>query len=120
MRVTNVAIHIRWTVVASSLLELKLRGAEKLAYENANISELRVVLEEDGTEIEDDSYFQTAEQDTVFLLLRASEKWLPPGIEALKAGESRVENVQCTFSAQCSPRSVCRDTNLHTRWPHCA
>lgn len=75
-------------MVASSLLELKLRAAEKLAYDtNSNISELRVVLEEDGTEIEDDSYFQTAEQDTVFLLLRASEKWSSPGVEALKAGK---------------------------------
>lgn len=73
-------------MVASSLLELQLKGAEKLSYENSNISELRVVLEHDGTEIEDDSYFQTAEQDTIFLLLRASEKWLPPGVDALKAG----------------------------------
>lgn len=72
--------------MASSLLELKLKGAEKLNLEKCNISELRVLLEADGTEIEDDGYFQTAGQDTVFLLVGSCEKWMPPGVEALNAG----------------------------------
>ena len=97
-------------MVASSLLELKLRGAEKLGYENANISELRIILEDDGTEIEDDSYFQTAEQDTIFLLLRESEKWLPPGVEALKAGKNCVFSItRCSFSVF----ACCLAFNVH-------
>lgn len=73
-------------MVAQSLLEFKLRGAEKLGYDN--VSDLRVVLECDGTEVEDDTYFQTAEKDTIFLLLKSGERWLPPGVEALKAGQT--------------------------------
>ncbi len=52
------------------------------------ISDLKVVLECDGTEVEDDTYFQAAEKDTIFLLLKSGEHWLPPGVEALKAGLS--------------------------------
>ena len=76
--------EIRKSVVAKSLLEFKVRSAEKLGYDN--VSELKVVLESDGTEVEDDTYFQTAEKDTIFLLLKSGERWLPPGVEALKAG----------------------------------
>lgn len=85
-------------MVAKSLLEFKVRGAEKLGYDN--VSDLKVVLESDGTEVEDDSYFQTAEKDTIFLLLKSSERWLPPGVEALKAGnyQSKLHSVHiCTL-----------------------
>lgn len=74
----------RKSITASSLSEFKLRGAEKLGFEN--YSNLRVVLENDGTEVEDDSYFQAADKDTVFLLLRDNESWSPPGIDTLKSG----------------------------------
>lgn len=78
-------------MVASSLLELKLRGAEKLACdESCNVSDIRVVLESDGTEVEDDGYFQTAEKDTIFILLQPGESWLPLGVEALKTALSAI------------------------------
>lgn len=78
-------------MVASSLLELKLRGAEKLEFsESCNISDIRVVLESDGTEVEDDGYFQTAEKDTIFILLKPGERWLPLGVEALKTALSAI------------------------------
>lgn len=64
--------------------EFKVRGAEKLGYEN--YYRLKAVLETDGTEVEDDSYFQSAENDTVFLLLRDNENWQPPGMDTLKSG----------------------------------
>lgn len=76
----------RKSVVATSFVEFKIRGAEKLGYVD-DICTLKVVLESDGTEVEDDHYFQTAEKDTIFLLLRSGERWLPPGVEALKAGK---------------------------------
>jgi len=82
--------QIRKSVVASSLLELKLRGAEKLGYDTDNVSDLKVVLEADGTEVEEDSYFQTAEKDTIFILLRQGEIWLPLGVEALKTALSAI------------------------------
>jgi hypothetical protein len=72
-------------------LELKLRGAEKLACdESCNVSDIRVVLESDGTEVEDDGYFQTAEKDTIFILLQPGESWLPLGVEALKTALSAI------------------------------
>ena len=74
----------RKSITASNLQEFKIRGAEKLGYENYRY--LRVVFENDGTEVEDDSYFQSAEKDTIFLLLRDDENWLPPGMDALKSG----------------------------------
>lgn len=73
----------RKAVVATSLRELKERGGDKLGY--GNVPDLRVVLECDGTEIEDDSYFGTIDRDTVFLILRPGERWLPTGVEALRA-----------------------------------
>uniref|UniRef100_A0A131YMC6 DNAation factor, 45 kD, alpha subunit n=1 Tax=Rhipicephalus appendiculatus TaxID=34631 RepID=A0A131YMC6_RHIAP len=76
----------RKCVVASSLDELRTKGAAKLGYNNP--FDLKVVLEEDGTEVEDENYFQRAERDTVFLMLQPNEKWLPPGVEALRAGLS--------------------------------
>ena len=81
----------RKSVIASSLLELKLHGAEKLNFdESTAISEIKVVLEADGTEVEDDGYFQTAEKDTIFILLKPNETWLPLGVEALKSALSAI------------------------------
>lgn len=81
----------RKSVIASSLLELKLHGAEKLSFdESTAISEIKVVLEADGTEVEDDGYFQTAEKDTIFILLKPNENWLPLGVEALKSALSAI------------------------------
>lgn len=47
-----------------------------------------MVLEADGTEIEDDQYFQTMTHDTIFILLKDQEKWLPPGVEEIKSGKN--------------------------------
>lgn len=38
--------------------------------------------------MEDDIYFQTIDRDTIFLLLCPGERWLPPGVEALRAGKN--------------------------------
>lgn len=86
----------RKSITASNLNEFKRRGADKLGYQQ--FTNLRVVLESDGTEVEDDAYFQSAEKDTVFLLLRDNETWLPPGIDALKSGERCFDQL-----TRCSP-----------------
>ena len=36
-------------------------------------------MEDDGTEVDDEEYFQCLESGTVFLLLRGDEKWKPQG-----------------------------------------
>ena len=37
----------------------------------------KVVLEEDGTEVDDDEYFQFLSNNTIFLLLAEDEQWTP-------------------------------------------
>lgn len=73
-------------MIASSLEELKSIGASKLGYSYDDPNQLKIVLESDGTEIEDNQYFKLADQETIFLLLRQNEKWIPAGVEALKSG----------------------------------
>ncbi|XP_076328540.1 uncharacterized protein LOC143234791 isoform X2 [Tachypleus tridentatus] len=83
----------RKAVVASSLMELRERGGEKLGYSLK--PPLRVVLESDGTEVEDENYFQTVEKDTVFLLLAPSENWLPTSVETLRAAIRAIPKIVC-------------------------
>lgn len=85
----------RKSITASNLTELKFRSAEKLSYDQYNLSNLRVVLENDGTEVEDEQYFQSAERDTIFLLLRDDEQWLPPGFDALKTALTAIPQIVC-------------------------
>jgi len=40
---------------------------------------VKVVLEQDGTEIDDDEYFNTMERNTTLMILINDQKWLPPG-----------------------------------------
>ncbi|XP_064461314.1 uncharacterized protein LOC135371184 isoform X2 [Ornithodoros turicata] len=83
----------RKCVVVSTLEDLRLKGAAKLGYSNS--SELKIVLEIDGTEVEDENYFQLAERDTVFQMLQPNEKWLPPGVEALRAAITAIPRIVC-------------------------
>lgn len=79
--------------MASTLKELRERGGEKLGY--SVWTELRIVLENDGTEVEDENYFQTMDRDTIFLLLCPGERWLPPGVEALRAAITAIPRIVC-------------------------
>ncbi len=49
---------------------------------------MRVVLEADGTQVDDGEYFQTLPENSVFLFLRSGEVWHPAGTDAVRAGES--------------------------------
>lgn len=60
----------RTGIVADSLADLKRKGMEKLAM----TKDFRVCLE-DGTEVEDDDYFNTLPHQTVFVFVRADETW---------------------------------------------
>ncbi|XP_076365420.1 uncharacterized protein LOC143254324 isoform X1 [Tachypleus tridentatus] len=83
----------RKAVVATSLVELREKGGDKLGYPPD--THIRVLLECDGTEIEDESYFQTVDKDTVFLLLRPSERWLPPSVETLRVAIRAIPQIVC-------------------------
>jgi len=62
-------------VMASSLEEFILSARRKLSYPPDK--ELVVVLEEDGTEVDEDDYFQTLESNTTLMLLFSDDKWSP-------------------------------------------
>ncbi|KAK7071734.1 hypothetical protein SK128_019013 [Halocaridina rubra] len=64
----------RHGIVASSLQEVKKKGAAKLNY--AEDLNLFVVLEEDGTNV-DDAYWESLQPDTRLILLRPDEVWQP-------------------------------------------
>lgn len=65
---------------------LLFSGKEKLGVpSNENIV---LVLESDGTQIEDGEYFKTLLNNTVLLLLRHGERWTPTGVDIIRAGKS--------------------------------
>ena len=39
-----------------------------------------VVLEEDGTEVDEEEYFQTLPENTLLMLLYVGDKWSPYGL----------------------------------------
>ena len=59
-------------VMATSLEEFIRRGKEKLGY--TNNSEVYAVLEEDGTEVDEDDYFQTLPNNTTLMLLFVGDR----------------------------------------------
>ena len=47
---------------------------------------MRVVLETDGTQVEDGEYFQTLPENTIFIVLRPGEIWAPAGEDIVTQG----------------------------------
>lgn len=52
-------------------------GKEKLNYPMDK--SVYVVLEEDGTEVDEEEYFQTLPENTLLMLLHVGDKWSPTG-----------------------------------------
>ncbi|XP_046984868.1 DNA fragmentation factor subunit alpha-like isoform X2 [Schistocerca americana] len=77
LKVVDLARECKKGVVASTLQELISRARGKLGVPD-NVP-VKIVLEQDGTEVDDDEYFSTVEKNTVVMLLKNDEKWLPPG-----------------------------------------
>lgn len=77
LKVVDLARECKKGVVASTLQDLICRARGKLGVPD-NIP-VKIVLEQDGTEVDDDEYFSTVEKNTVVMLLKNDEKWLPPG-----------------------------------------
>ncbi|XP_013416677.1 DNA fragmentation factor subunit alpha [Lingula anatina] len=67
------SLNLKKGVAASNLDELIEKGKEKLGIPDD--SKVKVVLEEDGTEVEDNDYFLCLKDNTTFLLLKPGEKW---------------------------------------------
>lgn len=61
-----------------------LTGKEKLGIPASE--PVRLVLESDGTQVEDGEYFRTLPNNTVILVLRSGERWYPVGVDVIKTG----------------------------------
>ncbi|NP_001108342.1 cell death activator CIDE-B [Bombyx mori] len=61
-------------IVAMSLEDLLIKVPEKLGMPSENLT---VVLESDGTEVDDEEYFSTLDPDTSLMILHGNEKWVP-------------------------------------------
>lgn len=62
-------------LVVSSLTQLKIKGCESLGFDPG--TPISVVLEDDGTIVEDDAYFLCLPSNTKFMLLHGKEMWTP-------------------------------------------
>ncbi|XP_070000719.1 uncharacterized protein [Penaeus vannamei] len=84
--------QVRKGLVVSSFNELIEKGREKLDLGEVRI---KVVLEADGTQVEDPEYFCTLPENTVFLLLRQGEHWYPAGVEVLRQAITAIPKIVC-------------------------
>ncbi|KAM3618506.1 uncharacterized protein V6R79_021198 [Siganus canaliculatus] len=74
-RVCNFTRQKSYGLVVPSLDELKVKGCEFLGYSSSD--PITVVVEDDGTIVEDEAYFLCLPSNTKFMLLHEKEKWSP-------------------------------------------
>ncbi|XP_020710159.1 uncharacterized protein LOC105689344 isoform X2 [Athalia rosae] len=85
--------NVRKGLVVSNFEELLHRGKEKLGVpQNENVC---LVLESDGTQVEDGEYFKTLANNTILLLLRHGERWCPTGVDIIRAAISAIPKIVC-------------------------
>ncbi|CAG2055616.1 unnamed protein product [Timema podura] len=77
LKVMDFTREHRKGVVASSLQEFIDRARKKLGIPPT--IPVRIVLEQDGTEVDDDEYFSTMDKNTSLMILINDQRWLPPG-----------------------------------------
>lgn len=56
---------------------------------------VRVVLEADGTQVEEGEYWRHLPANTVLLLLRHKERWAPAGLDVLAAALATIPTIVC-------------------------
>lgn len=64
------------SVTACSLHQAKMKGCENLKLSD-DVDKVTMVLEDDGTEVEDEDYFPFMPADTVLMFLAGDKKWTP-------------------------------------------
>jgi len=68
---------LRKGVMAATLSELIQKGKERFEYKRC--TEVYIVLEDDGTEVDEEEYFQTLPDNTNLMLLLKEDVWSPFG-----------------------------------------
>ncbi|XP_006812033.1 DNA fragmentation factor subunit beta-like [Saccoglossus kowalevskii] len=71
-KVQNASRSKRVGIVANSFADFRKKGCDKL---KVNIKTCHICLESDGTEVDDDDYFQTLPANTVLVFLEKNEEW---------------------------------------------
>nr|XP_015192696.1 PREDICTED: DNA fragmentation factor subunit alpha isoform X1 [Lepisosteus oculatus] len=74
-RVCNYSRKKSYGIAVQSLDQLKIKGSELLGFTSEDL--VSVVLEEDGTIVEDEVYFLCLPSNTKFMLLKDKERWAP-------------------------------------------
>ncbi|XP_058810539.1 uncharacterized protein LOC131675541 isoform X2 [Phymastichus coffea] len=69
------------------------RRKEKLGVPTNELVSL--VLESDGTQVEDGEYFKTLSNNTILLLLRQGERWCPTGVDIIQAAITAIPKIVC-------------------------
>uniref|UniRef100_A0A2H8TSM0 Cell death activator CIDE-B n=1 Tax=Melanaphis sacchari TaxID=742174 RepID=A0A2H8TSM0_9HEMI len=77
-------------IVATSLSDFMTKAQQKF-----DISEtIKVVLESDGTEIDEEDYFDTLENNTLIMILRPDQKWSPYNDISIKFTDDQIDGTQ--------------------------
>ncbi|XP_078094794.1 DNA fragmentation factor subunit alpha [Mustelus asterias] len=80
-------------VVVTSLEDLIAKGAKKLGLEKCGAQQAyTVVLENDGTIVEDEDYFMSLPENTRFMILGPSQKWTPVNEEIKISSGTKVDD----------------------------
>ncbi|XP_052577730.1 cell death activator CIDE-3 isoform X1 [Peromyscus californicus insignis] len=94
-RVSTADRKVRKGIMAHSLEDLlgKVRNVTKVLFQVQDILKLKdkpfsLVLEEDGTVVETEEYFQALARDTVFMVLQKGQKWKPPSEQVTRPQQS--------------------------------
>lgn len=77
-KITDATREVRKGIVAGTLRELTSKVVEKMSLPPEKADGIMVVLEADGTEIDDEEYFATLEAHTGLMILAKEERWNPP------------------------------------------
>lgn len=80
-------------VVASSLDEVKAKSAEKFGKGDVP----NIHLDSDGTEIDDEDYFQTLEPNTELVAVFSGEQW----IDVSTTKSNKIQKFICTIFSLC-------------------
>ena len=76
------------SLTASSLQELKTKGCDKFSVNSDDA--VTIVLEEDGTEVDEEDYFEFLPADSVMMILVGSQKWQPRGSGSVDEADSAI------------------------------
>jgi len=83
-------------IMAATLEELIIKAKEK--FDLDKWTEVYLVIEQDGTEVDDEEYFSTLADNTVFILLYKEDIWSPQGpaytIRDIPAPQHHTDEIQ--------------------------